>query len=76
MSTNAPSYGGSAFPFVMPDPSAYHTEPGMTLRDYFAGIALQAILTQRHGLVGATCADDAYVAADKMLVARQKPPTP
>jgi hypothetical protein len=36
--------GGPAFPFVMPDPSTYHTEQGMSLRDYFAAAAMQGIL--------------------------------
>lgn len=80
---STPKYdGGAAYPVPMFTRQAdgqpmsagefFEGGNGMTLRDYFAGVALQAILTQRHGIVGATCADDAYAAADKMLTARNK----
>ena len=42
------------------------------MRDYFAAVALQAIMTQRHGLIGANHAQQAYKAADAMLEARKE----
>jgi len=42
------------------------------MRDYFAAVALQAIMTQRHGLIGANHAQEAYKAADAMLAARKE----
>lgn len=42
--------GGPAFPFVMPDPSTHHTEQGMSLRDWFAGMALQGGLASTETL--------------------------
>ena len=59
MSTNT---GGPAFP--APD------HDGMTLRDYFAAKAMQALLTRRP-LSGGEVARDAYIIADAMLKARE-----
>ena len=57
----------------------YWTEPGMTLRDYFAGQALAGICANcdSNGENGWTGAEDlaarkAYVFADAMLRARQQ----
>ena len=68
--------GGPAFPFVMPDPSTYHTEQGMTLRDYFAAAALQGVV---HALEKGirpidvpVMARDCYGIADAMLAARKE----
>lgn len=65
MTTNT---GGPAFPVrtAMFD----CTQPGMTLRDYFAAKAMQALLTRRP-LSGGEVAGDAYVIADAMLKARE-----
>ena len=68
----------------MKNPQAFPTHPdaslscdGMTLRDYFAAKAMQAILSsdRYHGLIGANryeqrTAKDAYAVADAMLRAR------
>jgi hypothetical protein len=68
--------GGSAFPFVDYDchGDIMDIHSGMTLRDYFAAKAMQAIVsndatfsTKYVGLA----AKDAYVYADAMLKARQ-----
>jgi hypothetical protein len=60
--------GGPAFPIGsgdMRDPT------GMTLRDYFAGLAMQGLLTHDdEGLIPET-ARDAYRYADAMLNARE-----
>lgn len=65
--------GGPAFPTmrvnsigkVVPD------EEGITVRDYFAGKALQGMLA-RPGATGKSDAHFAYVMADYMLEARDK----
>ena len=44
--------------------------PGMALRDYFAGLALQAIIAADGTFCLGTRAQDAYAAADAMLAAR------
>ena len=44
---STPNDGGPAFPThpaVDPDNGEYNTEPGMTLRDWFAGKALQGLI--------------------------------
>ncbi len=47
--------------------------PGMTLRDWFAGLAMQGLLTHDdEGLIPET-ARDAYRYADAMLKAREAP---
>jgi len=56
--------GGPAFPV-----GSY---AGMTLRDYFAAMAMQALLT-RIDMSGAERARDAYIIADAMLAQRNKP---
>jgi hypothetical protein len=69
MSKTREEQGGSAFPngdrtiFSQP-------EPGMTLRDWFAGQALMGFLAA--GECGSGWADDAYEMADAMLKAREK----
>ena len=72
---SAPNDGGSAFPFVMPDPSNYHTETGMTLRDWFAGMALQGIISSIYCTPQVSfmeCAGRAYCTADAMIAARER----
>lgn len=61
--------GGPAFPVGsgdMRDPT------GMSLRDWFAGMALQGILASSGRLKAADAASDAYLAADMMLARRSK----
>jgi len=72
--------GGPAFP--QNDLSSYGMGPaetgngGMTLRDWFAGQAMQAVITGRwaHDTAGipseAEIAADAYLQADAMIAAR------
>ncbi len=64
MTTNT---GGPAFPV---NNEALLRERGMTLRDYFAAKAMQALLTRRP-LSGGEVARDAYIIADAMLKARE-----
>ena len=64
--------GGPAFPFKCQGPTtAPEVYYGMSLRDYFAGQVLS-------GLVGGTIGPDqdaeyAYITADAMIAARNKP---
>jgi hypothetical protein len=60
--------GGPAFPHSRLGSDA----DGMTLRDYFAAMAMQALLT-RIEMSGAERARDAYIIADAMLAQRNKP---
>ena len=69
--------GGPAFPFAATDPSNVPMQaPGMSLRDWFAGQAMQAVVTGRwaHDTAGipsdAEIAADAYLQADAMIAAR------
>jgi hypothetical protein len=64
-----------AFPLYAQDQTDGHfsKEDGMTLLDYFAGQALQAILLRTDpGLTMHTAAVDSYEAAAAMLEAREK----
>lgn len=66
--------GGPAFPIPLDDrPGAYEAHPGMTLRDYFAAKAMQALIAEHD--FGAEPRDLlvarlAYLMADAMLAAR------
>ena len=65
--------GGPAFPGLHPSKECHYQDAGMTLRDYFAAKAMQAVLTN-HKLED--CDDDVvakhcYQMADFMLKARQ-----
>lgn len=68
--------GGAAFPSGV-EHGKEPSEPGMTLRDHFAGQALQGMLARPGGMViGATpdaFAAQAYSFADAMLIARGQP---
>ena len=63
--------GGQAFP--VPGTDDHNRHEGMTLRDYFAGSALQALLIRERdpdgdGAQSVECmADDAYFYADAMV---------
>lgn len=59
--------GGPAFPTT--NYSAVYSE-GMTLRDYFATAAMQALIT-RIDVSGGEQAPNAYIIADAMLEARE-----
>ena len=62
--------GGPAFP----NESALYTEQrlGMTLRDYFAAIALQTLRADEYHTALVCLASDAYRIADAMLAERAK----
>tara|TARA_R110000868_G_scaffold36463_1_gene129546 strand:- start:1600 stop:1806 length:207 start_codon:yes stop_codon:yes gene_type:complete len=52
------------------------TEQGMTLRDYFAGKAMQSLIVTRNGVIGTNryeylVTEDSYKIADAMLKARE-----
>jgi len=63
-----------AFPFVAEDDTGMMINMGMSLRDYFAAKAMQAIVTR--GVVGSapieTYTNNAYKMADAMMKARGK----
>ncbi len=63
--------GGPAFPCVLhPESREGQGLSGMTLRDYFAAKAMQALATEESGW--RSIAKSAYDAADAMLAARGK----
>ena len=62
--------GGTAFPYGEKNITLRHSE-GMTLRDYFAAKAMQAIFS-RNAYSITQVAGEAYDIADAMLRERQK----
>ena len=70
--TEEPSDGGPAFPAMTP--GGYCT-PGMTLRDWFAGQALAALITSEVNESQHGDSEDAYMYADAMLAARDRDTT-
>ena len=76
---SAINYGGPAFPFAATDPSNVNMQAqGMTLRDWFAGMALQGMLSYHNAERGdfhtngtpIFAALFAYKLADSMIAAR------
>lgn len=65
--------GGQAFPLMFTHAT---TQPGMTLRDYFAAKAMQAYLpdAMNHNATEGELAWSAYKMADAMLKARNGNP--
>ena len=63
--------GGSAFP-VPVDVNPDGVTCGMTLRDYFAAKAIQALVSNSH-VLNTDAASHAYKIADAMLAERSKP---
>ena len=67
--------GGPAFPVVALEPP-YYIKEGMTLRDWFAGQALETIISlcqNRDGYWSTTAvACNAYEVADAMIAEREK----
>ena len=69
--------GGPAFPGLHPSAECRFKDEGMTLRDYFAAKAMQALITSRHTdyengwYDEAMVAASAYDMADAMLKARE-----
>jgi len=75
--------GGPAFPQASPEMvitgQSIEETQGMSLRDYFAGMALQGLLAHIIGVEGANgrtskYAERAYCYADAMLAARKEQP--
>ena len=64
-----PDDGGSAYP----SQNGHYFEPGMTLRDWFAGQALSTMREPEYASFE-KIADLAYKTADAMLVARNNLP--
>jgi len=69
--------GGPAFPYATTETNEHglvfpYIEPGMSLRDYFAGQAITSILSERT-IIGNEChlARFAYQVADAMMDARR-----
>jgi len=75
--------GGPAFPLHVPAPvgvggGASHAYPGMTLRDYFAGVAMASGEIRSTGAASPEesaklVAEACYMVADAMLAARKRP---
>lgn len=57
--------------YIFPDPKVGHRN-GMTLRDYYAGQALVGRLADGTDRDYASVAEEAYMYADAMLVARDE----
>ena len=73
--TNQPNDGGPAFP-THGNPDTF-TSSGMSLRDWFAGMAMQGILASSDNQNGGyvtleAMASDAWKTADAMLKAREQ----
>lgn len=72
--------GGSAFPqntsYIAPNGATgnYGPQGGMTLRDYFAAKAMEGLLSTEYyrGMPHRFVAEEAYRAADEMLIERNK----
>jgi hypothetical protein len=69
--------GGNAFPESVSadnEGGLNHGDPGMSLRDYFAGRCVGVFaLRMRDGLSREEAAEQAYKLADAMLAERSKP---
>ena len=67
-----PTDGGTAFPRPFSEDTYfdYEAQEGMSLRDYFAAKAMQALA--RHGNYFDATARQAYMIADAMLREREK----
>ena len=79
MNTNSINDGGPAFPLPIGNESFFPSVAGMTLRDYFAGQAMQGLIAQSLGTaLDASSsgrelgAQFSYRIADAMLLARSK----
>jgi hypothetical protein len=59
--------GGPAFP----NPDRPHTQPGMSLRDWFAGQALAWLVATGTSIKPDEYASECYMYADAMLAARK-----
>ena len=70
--------GGPAFPVAIPSMpastlDAARTHPGLTMRDWFAGMAMSGMLADRnYNPATYLLAADAYALADAMIEEREK----
>lgn len=68
--------GGQAFPGIHPSKDCKYIEEGMTLRDYFAGMAMQGCMASRVNTDNYMLSDDmaelAYEVADAMIAERER----
>ena len=64
--------GGPAFPCEGGEMSSLHAHPGMTLRQWFAGQAVVALLNRSGGWDAKTLAEDAFCIADAMIAHERK----
>lgn len=62
--------GGAAFPYWQEYNGDVESSSGMSLRDWFAGMALQGRLTLKDGRTRDEIVEDAYDDADAMLKER------
>lgn len=62
--------------YIQSPPPVLYTSGGMSLRDYFAGLAMQGLVAQSMGSASSSPADIgaeyAYAMADAMLAEREK----
>lgn len=65
--------GGQAFPVPADDKAGWHSQEGMSLRDWFAGLAMQGFCAHpdNWGLTPKTMGKTAYEIADAMIAARK-----
>jgi hypothetical protein len=68
---SAPKDGGSVFPAKGNFHGAPWESTGMSLRDWFAGMALQGFLVAEPTMQDAKAAEWSYALADAMLAARE-----
>lgn len=64
--------GGSAFPNFGTEKNVLFPQGGMSLRDWFAGVAMQGILINDPDWTDNEVAKTAYELADEMLKVRDK----
>jgi hypothetical protein len=72
MSTQRNNNGGHAFPTLFIDPEHGSGYPGMSLRDWFAGQALQGMTSTVRWTTPNEFSETAYAIADAMIEARKK----
>lgn len=68
------NYGGPAFPWKEQTKGGFIDHPGMSLRDWFAGKALQGMVSGSQGLEISIreFAKSSYELADEMIAEREK----
>ena len=64
--------GGAVFPGLHPSKDCQYSHQGMTLRDHFAGLAVQGTLAGQTKLGDDLLARISYQLADEMIKARKE----